>query len=237
MGTITLNRQWRLTDNQYFKEHTDKINICLHHTVGGSARSTFNWWQSNPDRIATSYIIGRDGTIYEVFDPSYWAYHLGLKMAKNVLYNERTIGIELASEGALRSGKELNDINNSSRRSFDEEWLYAFDIYEPPFKNAKKLVPLIDMSKYYQHIVDWRGFMFFDVYDEPQVIATIALVNHLCEQFNIPKQLIPNENKLAFDTAILTDNWSGIFTHANVRTDKTDLSPAWDWTRLNDGLI
>ena len=231
MGTITINRQLRLTDDQYFKEHTDKTNICLHHTVGGSAKSTFDYWQSNPDRIATAYIVERDGTIYEVFDPSYWAHHLGLKMAKNILYNQRTIGIELASEGALRTGHELNLQTNDDK--FDENYLYAFDIDVKPFKNAKKLYHRFnDTSKFYDSGIEFRGYMFFDVYDEPQTIATIALVNHLCEQFNIPKQLIPNADKFEFDTSILTNDWKGIYTHVNVRQDKSDLSTAWTWDRL-----
>ena len=240
MGTPTINRTLRLTDEQYYKVETPKTNICLHHTVGGSAKSTFNYWQSTADHIATAYIIERDGTIYEVFDPKYWAHHLGLKMANNTLYNKRTIGIELASEGALRSGDELNE--KLGQAKFDPKYLYAFDIDVSPFKNAKKLYHLLDDGKKYFDMLDlglgaFRGYRWFDAYDEPQVVATIELVKYLCEQFNISKQLIPNPDKLAFDTSILTDNWSGIYTHVNVRADKSDLSPGWDWNRLKDGLV
>jgi N-acetyl-anhydromuramyl-L-alanine amidase AmpD len=236
MGTITINRQLRLTDDQYFKEHTDKTNICLHHTVGGSAKSTFDYWQSNPDRIATPYIVERDGTIYEVFDPSYWAHHLGLKMPKNIVYNQRTIGIELASEGALRSGHELN--TRLGQEKFDTAYLYAFDIDTPPFAHAKRLYHIFnDGDKFFDCGINFRDYGFFDLYDEPQTVATIALVNHLCEQFNIPKQLVPFTDKLAFDTSILTNNWSGVYTHVNVRADKSDLSPAWDWDRLQTSFV
>jgi len=235
MATISINRQWRLTDDQYFKEHTDKTNICLHHTVGGSAKSTFNYWQSNSDRVATPYIVDRDGTIYEVFDPLYWAHHLGLKMAKNVIYNQRTIGIELASEGALRSGNQLNLMSKTV--DFDVNYLYAFDIDKVPFPKAKKLYHLYnDKDKFFDAGLLFRGYNFFDNYEEAQVISTIALINHLCEQFDIPKQLIPDPKKLEFDSTILTNDWKGIFTHVNVREDKSDLSVAWDWTRLEEGL-
>ena len=236
MPTISINRQWRLDSNQYFKEETNKTQIVLHHTVGGSALSTFKYWQSNPDRIATSYLVERDGTIYEVFDPLYWAFHLGLKLPKNILYNQRSIGIELASEGSLRTGNELNKKSNSTR--FDINYLYAFDIDNPPFTYAKKLYHLynddVNGHKFFNAGTEWRDYMFFDSYDEPQIVATIALVKHLCEQFSIPKQLIPNEDKLEFDLATL--DHSGIITHANCRTDKTDLNPAFDWQRLQDVL-
>lgn len=231
MGSLSINRKFRLTDDQYFREYTPKTNICLHHTVGASALSTIEYWQSNPDRVATAFIVDRDGTIYEVFDSAYWAHHLGLKMARNVFYNQRTIGIELASEGSLRSGVELNRLSNSTR--FDEEWLYAFDIDVPPFPHAKKTYRLIDdAEKYFEPGLPWREYYYFDAYDEPQVDATLNLVAHLCDQFDIPKTLVQFPDKLDFDTSILTTDWCGIFTHANVRLDKTDLSPAWDWERL-----
>lgn len=235
MGNLTINRQLRLADNQYFKEETVKTNICLHHTVGGSAKSTFNYWQSNPDRVATSYLIERDGTIYEVFDPLYWAHHLGLKLPKNIIYNKRTIGIELASEGALRSGNELNILSKS--KNFDDQYLYAFDIDIPPFNRAKKLYQLWDdKDKYFECGLQFRGYSFFDKYEEAQINSTIKLIKHLCEQFSIPKKLIPNEDKFEFDVSILYKDWCGIFTHANVRVDKSDLCPDWDWNRLLNEL-
>ena len=234
MPTISINRKYRLTDDQYFKEETNKTQICLHHTVGAGFLSTISYWQSNPDRIATAYIVERDGMIYEVFDPLYWAHSLGLKLPKNVLYNQRCIGIELASEGALRSGNELNIKSNST--NFDTNYLYAFDIDVPPFKNAKKLYHMYnDKNKYFDCVLPFRDYSFFDIYDEPQVVATISLVNHLCEQFSIPKQLIPNNDKLAFMPSVL-DTFSGIITHVNVRNDKSDLGPSFDWTKLQNSF-
>lgn len=233
MPTLTISRQWRLIDDQYFKDETNKTQIVLHHTVGGTARSTFEYWQGNPDRIATSYIIDRDGTIYEVFDPLYWAFHLGLKLPKNIIYNQCSIGIELASEGPLRSGKELN--SQLTNGAFNVDYLYAFDIDVKPFKNAVKLYHLYnDQNKFFNCTVNFRGYGFFDLYDEPQIVSTIKLVKHLCEQFSIPRILIPNKDKLEFDLRTL--DHKGIITHANCRKDKTDLSPAWDWDRFEKEL-
>jgi hypothetical protein len=28
--------------------------------------------------VATAYVIDRDGTVFELFDPAAWAFHLGL---------------------------------------------------------------------------------------------------------------------------------------------------------------
>lgn len=231
--SININKTLRLTDGQYFKEETKKTQIVLHHTVGGSAKSTFNYWQSTPDRVATAYLVERDGTIYEVFDPKYWAWHLGLKTANNTECNKKSIGIELASEGALRSGKELND--RLGQPKFDENYIYAFDIDTPPFAKAKKLYHfLLDQEGYYQCFPEFRGYSLFDCYDEPQIVSTINLVNYLCEIFNIPKQLLPDEDKFEYNANAF--NFNGIITHTNVRKDKSDLSPAWSWKRLEESL-
>jgi len=183
------------------------------------------------DRIATAYLVERDGTIYEVFDPLYWAHHLGLKVAKNVLYNKTSIGIELASEGALRSGAELNSYLPSP--VFDVEYLYAFDIDKPPFARAKKLYHgFHDNDLFVDLVLEFRGYKFFDSYNEAQVVATIALVKHLCEQFSIPKVVSAT---LEFDPKWM--DFAGVITHANVREDKSDLCPAWDWVRLSLGIM
>ena len=54
----------------------------------------------NPNRIATAYIVERDGTIFEVFDPRHWAFHLGLKGSQGQV-DRRSIGIEIASEWTI----------------------------------------------------------------------------------------------------------------------------------------
>src|SRR5213082_1851366 len=95
----------RLPPGEYFNAPQAKDLIVLHHTVGGSAKSTFDYWRTDPQHIGTAYIVERDGTIFEVFPPECWAYHLGLKTTSSV--DKRSIGIEIAYEGALleRGGK------------------------------------------------------------------------------------------------------------------------------------
>lgn len=91
--------------NQYYTGIYKKKFIFLHHTAGSSAASAVAHWNSKPDRIATPYIIERDGTIYETFDPKYWAYALGVKGATSM--EKASIHIELVSWGGLtvKNGK------------------------------------------------------------------------------------------------------------------------------------
>lgn len=237
---MKINTTLRLSVEQYLRDVVPKTQIYLHHTVGGSAKSTFDYWQSTPDRVATAYIVERDGTVYEVFDPHYWAWHLGLKTASNTQANKQSIGIEMASEGALRSGAELNRmlaaIDPKTPPKFSSAFLYAFDIDVPPFKNARRLYNLVtDAGKYYDNMVPWRGYRYFDAYDAPQVAAVNALVKYLCESFSIPKT-IPAGDMTRFDESLILGH-RGILHHALVRKDKSDLNPSWSWTLTMDSIV
>jgi N-acetylmuramoyl-L-alanine amidase len=92
-----------LASNQYYQGVFDKKYIFLHHTAGGSAASSIAHWASNPEHIATPYVIDRDGTIYECFDPKFWAYHLGVKGNSDI--EKTSIGIEICSYGGLKNDK------------------------------------------------------------------------------------------------------------------------------------
>ena len=77
---IVVNRTaFALPTKEFYPENFKKDMIVLHFTAGQSARSAFHTWLENPVHVATAYIVNPDGTIYEVFDPSYWAYHLGVQ--------------------------------------------------------------------------------------------------------------------------------------------------------------
>lgn len=194
-----VDRSLQLSDAQYLQEAHPKDLIVLHHTAGGSARSTFNWWQEgDPKRIATAYVVERDGTIFEVFDPRFWAFHLGLRGTGGRV-DRRSVGIELASEGWLeeRDGE-----------------LLAFG---RPFE-----------GEVYDHGSEWRGHRHFAAYTDDQVAAAIALVDHLCELFAVPRRT-PADHE-GFDRALF--EFQGIVGHHHVRADKTDLHPGFPWDRL-----
>lgn len=99
MATPPAIKQIPLKENQYYPGVFTKRYIFLHHTAGGSAASSIAWWAATPDHIATPYIIDRDGTIYETYDPSMWAYHLGVKGNSDI--ERASVGIEIACYGAL----------------------------------------------------------------------------------------------------------------------------------------
>ncbi len=205
---MTYNHSLTLADDQYYTTTGAKDLIVLHHTVGGSAVSSFDWWVSDPRRIATAYLVERDGTIYEVFPPECWAYHLG---CKDGALERRSVGIELCSEGGLT-------VRNGHA--------YAFD-------GKRDLGPVAELTKAKRiEYQDWRGFQVFDSYDPDQVAATFQLVNDLLVRFQIPRQMpTPAECRGEADFRRWHD-YQGVLHHALLRKDKSDLHPGFPYEAL-----
>lgn len=198
-----VDRSLRLPLDQIVAERHPKDLVVLHHTVGASARSTFLYWRDSPARIATAYIVERDGTIHEVFDPALWAYHLGVVGNENRI-DRRSIGIEIASEGALvRSGNRFYAFGDATAGT-----RYTGPVFtvEPP----------------------WRGVERFAAYTAAQVGSAIALVDHLCDVFAIPRRTPADAT--TFDPAHV--GFLGVIGHHHVRRDKTDLHPGFPWDDL-----
>lgn len=207
-----VDRSLRLDAGQFLSEPRPKDLIVLHHTAGASAASTVHFWNEDdpPIRIATAYVIARDGTIHEVFEPRFWAFHLGLAGSGGRV-DRRSIGIELANEGVLvREGDRF----------------FAFrdpEDADPP--GTVYTGDRVDLDQ------PWRGARHFAAYTEEQVASAVALTDHLCAVFGIPRKT-PGDH-LSFDR----DLWDfrGVVGHHHLRPDKTDLHPGFPWHRLVEG--
>lgn len=79
----------------FFDEETPKKRIVIHHTEGASAGSSIDWWTQQANHISTPFVIERDGSILQAYDPKLWSFHTGLGR----IYDRASIGIEIASEG------------------------------------------------------------------------------------------------------------------------------------------
>lgn len=200
---MNFNNSLLLSANQYVQEKVKKDLIVIHHTVGGSAKSTFDYWQGDDKRIGTAFIIERDGTIYQTFPEDMWAFHIGSKVGNRI--DKRSIGIELASEGGLT-------LNNGK--------LYCFGVVS-------------SRTQYKQEPYDvghnWRGFRYFDKYEDEQVVATSELIHYLCQKHNIPRNMPDDPYEYHPDYY----NHVGICGHAHIRSDKSDVHPGF-WTQLRN---
>jgi len=88
-----------LKQGKHYASPQRKDRIVLHHTEGGNARSSVDWWNRNSLRVCTPYLIERDGTVLEVFPPEHWAYALGIGSAEEE--EKRSVHVEICSHGGL----------------------------------------------------------------------------------------------------------------------------------------
>jgi N-acetyl-anhydromuramyl-L-alanine amidase AmpD len=205
----------RLRAGEFYEAVPSKSLLVLHHTVGGSAASSVRWWNEDPRRVATAYIIERDGAVYETMPPECWAGHLA---CHDLEMEKRSIGIELASEGALTE---------------DEGVLWAFGTGTG--KRLGRADELLAAGRVVRFPGKYRGYEYFDAYDAAQLESAMALVIYLCERFSIPKR-IPLEALTPLGDPRPYVHYAGVIHHALVRPDKSDLHPAFPFARLARAL-
>lgn len=70
----------------------------------------------------------------------------------------------------------------------------------------------------------WRGHYFWQPYTEEQNKSLIELVDFICDEFNIPKEIIGHNVKVEG-----IEKFNGIVTKSNYYTESTDLNPAFDF--------
>lgn len=152
---IIINGDHLLNDNQHYHTKHTKKRIVLHHTAGGTAKSSIDWWNLKPNRVCTAFIIPRDGRILQLFDPAKWAYALGTGDRK---YEQESIQIEIANYGWLtEKGGKFYRVGNK----------------------------LIEMDKVQTYKEDHRGYYNYEEYTEAQVIAVAQLCNWLNKEFKL----------------------------------------------------
>jgi hypothetical protein len=213
--SLNVDRSLALPESEYFAEPQAKSGIALHHTVCADAVTAIDWWRTdktlegNRRRVATAYVIDRDGTVFELFDPEHWAFHLGVPWAqrKRVAFEQRFIGIEIASEGGLRE--------------YDGR-LYAYNEIAGAFEKPRE--------EAFECPTDYRGYHWFDRYEPEQSTSLGRLVNDLCQRFAIPR-VYPEKPFVYYGEALAS--FKGVIGHAMVRSDKSDPAPDPElWTAL-----
>ncbi len=179
--------------------------IFWHHTAGTSADGALSWWNQTPDKVGTAYVIDRDGTIIEAFDPIKWAYAQGVK-GDDDFVDKNSIGIELVAVGQVyKEGVEF--------------------VFYPLFPNkaGRKVIPTADVVTLDK---PWRGFLYYQKYTDKQIESLIWLTKKLMVDFKIPLQANFKNffefNKDVIDAKIHTP---GIWGHTTVRQDKNDVVP------------
>lgn len=207
--------------DQYYREETNKKQIVLHHTVSGEGvNGDLTWWLTTASRIATHFVIARDGTPYQCFNSKYWGHHLGITssvfidfgfktaLGKNLKLNKESISIEIDSWGGLveKDGEFYPAKWHSLEKRFTAN------------TNCKPL-HIDDVVKYEQ---SYRGFKYFEKYTDAQIQTVEELCIYFGSKYAIP--LDYNDAMWGVNIRALA-GVEGIWTHTSYRKDKSDCHP------------
>lgn len=214
-------------NSYYYTAKYKKTKIVIHNTVGVlrsdiAAMTKPNWHVSVP------FVIARDGTIYQLFDPSMWSYHLGKgAVGGNKTNSKSSIAIELSSYGPL---KRVNDTL---------ETMYSKITYKDSEGNSKTtgtdVYCTIDETQHYTELpVSYRGYKYFNGYTDAQLKSLNFLVDYLCVKFNIPKEILGESARYELFTSNKEAKvYTGICSHVNfIENGKWDIGPEMDWSYL-----
>lgn len=208
-----INRtRFRLPVSHYMREETEKDLIVLHFTAGSTASGAVAAWTATHARVATAYVVDVDGTIYELFDPRYWAYHLGIRGAtsQNFRHERRSIGIEIVNVGPLRERDGA--------------------LYWWPNDFRTRWCGLEETTRYVTRT--YRGFDHYAAYTAAQQGVLPPLIAYLRSRFTVPKRLPARAQRDVADAGGYYRDFRGVAAHQNYRADKFDAGPALDWDSL-----
>lgn len=181
----------------YSNETTKKSKIVLHFTVG-SIKGDIATLSKKDNKVSVSYVVDRQGNIYNLFDDTKWSYHLGSAcIGGNTDMSKASIGIEISNFGPLKldGGKYIDAYGN----------LYT------------TLPEMVDA-------IDYRGYKYYAKMTDIQIDAIAYLLQYLCKKHGIPDTFKPDTGT-PFATAVLAKAFNGIICHTDVRKDKFDFPP------------
>lgn len=199
-GELKIITDVKQPDAQYIKQVSSKTQFFLHFTAGGpSAKNTIAGWNADVTTVSTAFVLdgGPAADVYECFNPKYWSFHLGIK-GTNGRLDKTSIGLEICNWGPIteKNGKFYNYVN----REIDASEVLTLDA---PF----------------------RGFKYFHKISDVQIAATEKLMLKILPEFGIPIQKNFDMSWFEYNQELIDKTLPGVWTHVNVRKDKTDLCP------------
>jgi hypothetical protein len=194
-----------LRGEQFYPSVEKKTQIFLHHTAGLTAKGAIDWWNQTPEHVGTAFVVDRDGTIYQTFEPDRWGYHLGIKGDDDYV-EKHSVGIEIVAAGNLYKAP-------------DEEKFMFFPLF--PNKAGWKVIPTEEVTVLGS---PWRMKNFYHKYTDAQIESIIFLIHMLRHDFGIEIQ-----DKLGhfyeYNADVVAKKLPGLWSHSTVRADKNDIYP------------
>lgn len=193
-------------DNWYYKTRTKKNKIVLHFTAGILHGDV---GELTRQHVSVSYVVARDGTLYELFHPDYWSYHLGPRATGgNTKQSKSSIGIEISNYGPLT-------LENGILKTW----------------SGKPYCRLDQTEAYVKIEGGFRGNEYFASFTDAQYKTVDSLLTNLCRKYDILRKLpkLDEREKHFTDTV----PGEGIWSHQNFRSDKVDVGPAFLWEKIS----
>lgn len=187
-------KTYELPETNYFKEQTIKKQIIIAHSSLSEMNHIIKW----KHRLNGHYKKTAAFTI-DLAGNIYQHFDpiYFSELFGNLEQDKQRIQILLENEGWLIKNEKKNQFIN-----------WCGHIYNRPESVIER---------------KWRGYTFWAPYSDAQVEATRKLVNKLCDDFYIKKEVIAHNTKV--------DNLEGvegILYKSNFEKHYTDLSPAWN---------
>jgi hypothetical protein len=186
-------------ETQYHRISTKKNQAVLHHTVSGpSVAGDVYYWESKGDKVATAFLVDREGKIHQTFSTDYYAAHIGITGSQNDILHKSSIGIEIDSWGGLTK--------------VDNKWY--------PSGNKTNEIPIQNVIEYPN---GYRGFYAFEKYTNEQIAAVRQLIVEINKKWP-DIELKYNEDMWDVSQNAINGK-NGIWTHTSYRSDKSDCHP------------
>jgi hypothetical protein len=216
---LVINRHY-LPKDEYKQGPIKAEWLFLHHTAGWNNpyKDIDSWGRDSRGAIATEFVIGGpkinggnidyDGVVVQSFPEGNWGYHLGNNGSPTM--HKNSVGIEVCNFGYLVNGKA----------------------YQGTTAEKSQIVTL---DKPFRGYIDWHR------YSDTQIESLRKLILHIADRDNIDVRaglpsLIKEKGADAFEwnEDAYYGRVKGLWSHTNVRKDKTDMSPQ---TELLDMLL
>lgn len=195
---MEINKTKKVDPTNLVLSKCKKKQIILAHTgsnLDDYFSKLFNRYNKKYDKAA-AYVIALDGTVYELFDPSYYTHFM-----EDDSIDKMAITVLLENVG----------------------WLYK-DARDNTFYDWKN-------HPYYGEIkeVDWRNKKFWADYTSEQMKSIFEILPMLCTKYKIPYNFIGDNI-----TTHKPKSFNGIINRSNYNKNNYDLSPAFDFNKLNN---
>lgn len=192
-----------LPDKNFYKLETKKKRVIIGNSFSTNMVHHIGWLNRHNGKYkkTASYTISLDGTIHQHFDPKYYSEIIG-----DIDFDESTISILLENEGWL-----IKDLNEENK-------------YITYIGNIYNRVDEVFVKK-------WRCNKYWAPYTQEQMKSTVYLINKLCDEFEINKDVIAHNTKIY--NGYLHE---GILYKGNLNTYFTDVNPSWDFLGFKEQI-